>query len=58
MTIYHQKRSGEYNTDPDLVPDSDHFVALFKQSMQELARTAHFSIGTISDDVNHVTAIP
>ncbi|MFO0688916.1 MAG: wax ester/triacylglycerol synthase family O-acyltransferase [Myxococcota bacterium] len=57
LTSYAGTMGIGFNTDPDIVPDSGHFVALFKQSMQELARTAHVGIGRISDDVNQVTAV-
>lgn len=57
LTSYAGTMGIGFNTDPDILPDSGHFVALFKQSMQELARTAHVEIGPISDDVNQVTAI-
>ncbi len=57
LTSYAGTMGIGFNTDPDLVPDSGHFVDLFQQSMQELARTAHVQIGPISDDVNQVTSI-
>jgi len=57
LTSYAGTMGIGFNTDPDLIPDSGHFVSLFEQPMQELARTAHVQIGPISDDVNHVTAI-
>jgi diacylglycerol O-acyltransferase / wax synthase len=57
LTSYAGTMGIGFNTDPDLVPDSSHFVSLFQQSMQELARTAHVQIGPISDDVNQVTSI-
>src|SRR5678815_50339 len=41
LTSYAGTMGIGFNTDPDLVPDSGHFVSLFQQSMQELARTAH-----------------
>ena len=57
LTSYAGTMGIGFNTDPDIIPDSGHFVNLFKQSMQELARTAHVQIGPVSDDVNQVTAI-
>jgi diacylglycerol O-acyltransferase / wax synthase len=57
LTSYAGTMGIGFNTDPDIVPDSGHFVALFKQAMLDLAKTAHVEVGTISDDVNQVTAL-
>lgn len=57
LTSYAGTMGIGFNIDPDILPDSGHFVALFKQAMQELARTAHVEIGPISDDVNQITAV-
>ena len=57
LTSYAGTMGIGFNIDPDIIPDSGHFVSLFKQSMQDLARTAHVQIGPISDDVNQLTSI-
>jgi WS/DGAT/MGAT family acyltransferase len=57
LTSYAGTMGIGFNTDPDVIPDSGHLVHLFKQSMQDLARTAGVEIGPISDDVNRVTAV-
>ena len=56
LTSYAGTMGIGFNTDPDIVPDGSRFVALFEESMQELARTAHVQLGPVSDDVNRVTA--
>ena len=57
LTSYAGTMGIGFNIDPDIIPDGGHFVSLFKQSMQELARVAHAELGPISDDVNQVTSI-
>jgi diacylglycerol O-acyltransferase / wax synthase len=56
LTSYAGTMGIGFNTDPDIIPDSGHFVTLFEQSMQELAHAAFVSIGPVSDDVNQVTS--